>query len=530
MPNRIAKRLFAVLALVIVIVTGLFWLRADGYAQEMSRQIVTDGANALGGRDKVLAAKTLVIEGGGRDFEVDQGLRWDELGLQSDVSQIRDYKRVFDLAHGRARFELRRERQYPFYQGEGGALQVQALDGEVAFNIAETGTATRAFGPQANARRIEYLRHPLTAVRSALLPGAALSNARSEGGEQLVDLVVGNATLTLGFDGATKLPSRVRQMVASPTMGDRAVETRFTEYQSVSGLQLPTRLTTRFDRFLREEIRILRQVVDGDVGDLAAPASVASATPPAGGPFGGSGGQQSASPPAKEIGKGIWFVTGTTHHSLLVEFNDHLMLIEAPNGQRAQAVIAKAKELRPNKPVTQLLVSHHHSDHTGGVRTAVALGVNEIITHRSNLTFLNEIFKRPHTINPDLYAKTTGAKPPKITTIDDEGALKDPTMIVNFYHLRDNTHADSQILVYFPSERILHQADVYMPEDGRNIVTGEPLGHAPWNQNLLANINFRKLQVDFMAPNHGEYVPYSRFLENTLLMTQFLPKKDPATK
>ena len=45
---------------------------------------------------------------------------------------------------------------------------------------------------------------------------------------------------------------------------------------------------------------------------------------------------------------------------------DHMLLIEAPNDERVRAVLAKAKELRPNKPVTTLLVTHHHADHTGG--------------------------------------------------------------------------------------------------------------------------------------------------------------------
>jgi len=232
---------------------------------------------------------------------------------------------------------------------------------------------------------------------------------------------------------------------------------------------------------------------------------------------------------AKEIAKGIWFVTGTTHHSLLVEFNDHMMLVEAPNVERAQAVMAKARELRPNKPVTVMLVTHHHSDHTSGVRTAVALGVNEIVTHRSNVAFLNEMFKRPHTLNPDLFTKTAGAKAPKITAIDDTGVVKDSAMTLNLYHLLDNSHADSQLVLYFPRERIFTQADDYMPNDARNLVPGEPLGHAPWNLNVLANIQLRKLQVDYMAPIHGEYVPYSQFLENTILMTQYLPG-DRSTK
>src|SRR2546427_13255791 len=77
-------------------------------AQEPARQIVDDAAKALGGRERILALKTLLLEGGGHDFEIDQGLRWDELGMQSDVSQIRDYKRAYDLTNGRGRFAMTR--------------------------------------------------------------------------------------------------------------------------------------------------------------------------------------------------------------------------------------------------------------------------------------------------------------------------------------------------------------------------------------------------------------------------------------
>jgi hypothetical protein len=113
----------------------------------------------------------------------------------------------------------------------------------------------------------------------------------------------------------------------------------------------------------------------------------------------------------------------------------------------------------------------------------------------------------------------------KITAIDDEGVVKDGTLTINLYHILDNSHADSMVMVYFPNGRILTEADVYMPNDDRNVIEGEPLGHAPWLQNLLGNINLRKLQVDHIAPIHGEYVPYSQFLESVITMTQFLPGK-----
>ena len=485
-------------------------------AQSTEQQVIADTSAALGGRERILAARTLIVEGGGRDLNVGQSLRFDDLGLQSDVWQIREYKRAYDLTTMRARFEAIREAQYPFYQGEGAARLIQGLDGEVAFNVNAEGNATRIFGAQATARLAEYLRHPLTLLRAALQPEARLSNARTQGTERLVDVTVGAAALTLAIDATTKLPTRVVQMTDSATLGDTPVETRFAGYEAVSGLQLPTRLTTRTDRWLSADVRIMRQSVDGAVGDLAAPQSVRTATQP-----------PPPTPPttAREVAKGLWFVEGTTHKSLLAEFSDHMLLIEAPNNERVRAVLAKARELRPNKPVTKLLVTHHHGDHTSGVRLAVAEGVSEIITHRSNVAYLNLVLTRPHTINPDELSKKANARLPKITAIDDEGVLRDSTMTINLYHIRDNTHADSMVMVYFPNGKVLTQPDIYMPNDKRNIIDGEPYGHAPWLQNFMANITLRKLDVAWHAPIHGDYVPHSQFLDALLFMTQFVPPK-----
>ena len=220
----------------------------------------------------------------------------------------------------------------------------------VAFNVGANGNATRIFGNQANGRRLDYLRHPLTLVRAALGSGATLANSRTQGTERLVDITIGDLPpLTLAIDATTKLPARIMQMTDSATLGDTLVAREFRDYRLVDGLQLPTRLTSWTDGRERGDIRIDRVTVDGDVGDLAAPAAVASARPPAGG-----GAPRTFPNDAQEIAEGVWLVTGTTHHSLIVEFSDHLMVIEAPNSERVTAVWAKARELRPNKPTHDL--------------------------------------------------------------------------------------------------------------------------------------------------------------------------------
>jgi len=515
------KRIGSTVRRTLVAVACCLVLPAAGRAQTPEQQVVNDAAAALGGRDKILAVKTMMLEGAGSQV-AGTSLRYDDLGYASAINQLRDVRRAYDLANGRARFEATSMAEYAFYVGNAPARQIQGLDGMVAFNVGANGTPARIFGNQANARRLEYLRHPLTLVRAALGPGAKLANARTQGTERLVDITVGDLpTLTLAINTSTKLPMRILQMTGG-AMGDTAVALAFSDYHAVNGLQFPTRLTTWTDKWVTGEIRIHHVTVDGEVGDLAAPAAVAAAKPPAGG-----GAPQAFPNDAQEIAKGVWFVTGTTHHSLIVEFSDHLMVIEAPNSERVAAVWAKAKELRPNKPITTLLVTHHHGDHTAGVRDAVALGVTQIIAHESNLAYLNDLLKRPHTINPDMLAKQPNTKPVKITAIGDTGAVKDATMTVNLYHILDNSHADSMLMMYFPQGRILTQADIYMPRDARHIIPGEPLGHAPWNRNVMANIEYRRLQVDHHAPLHGDYVPQSKFVEDTITMTQYMPGEEP---
>ena len=506
-----------------VVVTACFLvLPAVGRAQTPEQQIINDAAAALGGRERVLAVKTMLLGGAGSQV-AGTSLRYDDLGYSSAINQLRDVKRAYDLANGRARFEATSMAEYAYYIGDAPNHLIQGLDGMVAFNVGANGNAARIFGNQANARRVEYLRHPLTLVHAALGSGVKLANARTLGTDRLVDITVGDLPpLTLAISAATKLPTRIIQMTDSATMGDTAVSLAFGDYRAVNGLQLPTRLTTWTDKWATGDIRIHNVTVDGNVGDLAAPAAVVAAKPPAGG-----GAPPTFPNDAQEIAKGVWFVTGTTHHSLIVEFNDHLMVIEAPNSERVTAVWAKAKELRPNKPITTLLVTHHHGDHTGGVRDAVALGVTEIILHESNVAYLNDMLKRPHTINPDALAKVGTFKMPKITAIGDSGVIKDSSMTINLYRLLDNTHADSNLAIYFPASKIFTQVDVYMPNDARHIIPGEPLGHAPWNRNVMENIKFRKIPVDTHAPLHGDVVPWSKFVEDTIAMTQFLPGEAP---
>ncbi len=146
---------------------------------------------------------------------------------------------------------------------------------------------------------------------------------------------------------------------------------------------------------------------------------------------------------------------------MLVEFADHTELVEIPTSEaRTQAVIAKAKELVPNKPLTKALVTHHHYDHSGGLRAGIHAGLT-VVTHEANKLWFEAIARRKHTVQQDALAREPKAA--KIEPVTDAGkTVKDATRTMQIVHFQDPTgHNAHMLMVYFPTERILVNADIY---------------------------------------------------------------------
>lgn len=451
------------------------------------QQVVYDAVTALGG-EPITRAKTLVIEGTGTQGNLGQDMTPD---AASQTFRVTEYTRAIDWStrSPRVRVGQTRTPTFVYFQGPQPQKQVLGLDGDVAYNVSPSGAVTRASETAARDRRGDLYHHPVTALRAALDSDATLTNVRTEGQERLVDVTtVDGAAFTLAVDATTKRPTRVISRSAHPNLGDVTIDTRFDNYQKVGSMQLPGRLTTRVDDFTTSDIMVTRQAVDAETGDLAAPAS-ASAAPP-------------AAPPAPQVAAeavvpGVWLLGGQSHHSALIEFSDHLMIIEAPQSEaRTLAVIAAARELRPAKPVAQMVNSHHHFDHSAGIRAAVSEGLT-IITHAGNAAFMQDIVKRPHTIAPDALAKKPGAL--TLETVEASRTYADPSMSVVLFAVDGNPHSETMLMAWVPKHRLLIQADAFSP--------GAPI--QPYAPNLVANVRMHGLAVDRVVPLHGTVAPYS---------------------
>ena len=86
--------------------------------------------------------------------------------------------------------------------------------------------------------------------------------------------------------------------------------------------------------------------------------------------------QKATIPPVRvesqKLADGVYSLGGGSHHSVAVEFRDFVAVVEAPlNEERSLAVIAEVRKLMPDKPIDYVVNTHHHFDHSGGLRTYV---------------------------------------------------------------------------------------------------------------------------------------------------------------
>ena len=200
----------------------------------------------------------------------------------------------------------------------------------------------------------------------------------------------------------------------------------------------------------------------------------------------------------ERLAPGVFYVKGGTHHSVAIDQRDHIVVVEAPqNEERSLAVIAKVKETIPNKPIRYVINTHHHFDHSGGLRTYVDEGA-AVVTHQMNQPYYEQAWAAPRTINPDRLAQSKKAA--TFETFADKHVLTDGKRSIEIYQLAGSGHNDAFAMIYLPTERILIEGDAYTPAAAD---APPPTAPNPFSVNLFENIQRLKLNVRQIAALHG---------------------------
>lgn len=110
---------------------------------------------------------------------------------------------------------------------------------------------------------------------------------------------------------------------------------------------------------------------------------------------------------------------------------------------------------------------------------------------------------RPSIVGRDALARNP--RPLSIETVTGKKVLTDGSRIVEIHPITGNGHCASMLMVYFPAERLLAEADAYQPPP-----PGGPAPVAyPFAANLLENIEKRGLRVERLLPIHGRITPFA---------------------
>jgi glyoxylase-like metal-dependent hydrolase (beta-lactamase superfamily II) len=308
---------------------------------------------------------------------------------------------------------------------------------------------------------------------------------------QAVSFGTGNRKIT-GYINDQHLLERVATVAPHPLLGDMSVEALFLNYKDFGGVKFPTRILQR------QGGQATLELVVADVRPNAGAVTVGTSTPR--GPAPTAAGVKTD---LEKIADGVWFLTGGAPMSVLVEFGDHVVVIEAPQDDaRSEATIAAVKRALPGKPIRYVVNTHHHFDHSGGLRGYVAAGV-PILTHQKNKPYFEQILRNPFTLEPDALARSP--RPAVIETVGDKKVLSDASMTLELHLLRGNLHAQTLLVAYLPKQKLLVQADAFHPRPGAAPLPAPP----PYTVNLVENIRRLKLDVERVVHVHGGIDPLS---------------------
>jgi glyoxylase-like metal-dependent hydrolase (beta-lactamase superfamily II) len=452
-----------------------------------AKEAVDAAAAALGGADRLLKLRNVTLIGYAQYAYQNGGGNITALpGAPQKFIAANDYRRIYDLEHGRMRHLERRNDLFPFanYGGHDFALQNQVLDGSVAYNVTAKGAVR---GGDVRDRRMWMHTNPVVALRAALNGSATVSNRRQEGDLTLLDLRLKEGdTLTMAIRPPANTLAWIRWSGPNANLGEVTYTTHFYGYVPFQGVRLPMGYTTKLDWRDVDMVKLYVDgyVIDAAIEDMAAPATLAAA--PAG-RGGGGGGQGGANVQVTPVARGLWRITGGT---MVIEFADHMTLFEVGGGaERVAAVVKAARQIVPSKPVTEVIVSHHHFDHTAGLRQAVAEGLT-VISRRDNGVIFREMTSRPTPNFPDALGRDPKAL--EFVPVDDHLQLKDATMTVDIYHVIGNNHMADAVFAYIPEHKAMIEGDI--------ATAAEDLQW--WGDSWLDNINYRKIDVQLNVPVH----------------------------
>jgi glyoxylase-like metal-dependent hydrolase (beta-lactamase superfamily II) len=488
--------------------------------------VVNRALDAMGGAERLAAIKTITFKGSARYWEPEQS---DVPGGEMRFANESTFSGVTDVAARATRIDWVRNFAYPAPR-------------TFTFSEITTPEAGYVIGVDSNGRNAQSLKasppaHSMSGLRLAAaqrelrragIAGLMLTMHRSPDRLQPAEAIGGHPALSfdgfiVAFDPATGLPSRVRTLDYDNVWGDVTYDLVLSDWRQIGEVRIPLGWTYELNGRKVSEASFTELQFNAPLGagSLQIPAEVrATAAKPAmrNVPYQwvirrqfigtymdsdnvsydtrGSQGLR-----LQEIAPGVLQVQGGTHHSLVVEMSDHLIVLDAPvTDAQSLWLVGQTRARFPGKPIRWLALTHHHMDHAGGVRGIVAEGATLVVGKGAGEHF-RRVLAAPTTRNPDVPPRSYHMTP--ILEVPESHVMSDSAGRQVIVYVMDNPHAKGMLMGWVPHAKLGFVTDVWSP--------GPPLPAKP-NPGLASVVNTVKragLQPERFAGGHGSTADYA---------------------
>lgn len=464
-------------------------------------------AEVLGGAQVIKSLKTLKLYG-----YAQYAYMWGGGNISASpfapqkLIAANELQRVWDFDAKGFQMKERRNMLFPFAAKFGHSFFPlnQILVGNIAFDKLPDGSTARvgefAEDPLTidgrRIRRLWSLMNPISMLYALLNEEVKVQNLHFS--DDIIEFDIKTPEddeLVFGIDAQTKIPQFVSWNTPQTNLGEVNFKTTFTGYMPFSGIKLPMGYTTYIDF---RNVIYFKMFVDGykineATEGFVVPQNIAEKVEPD---------IQPVVPLSVEKeDDGIWRIGGIGG-TTVIEFADHLCLFELYwSWQQAKAIIEKANTLVPNKKVHSLIISHHHFDHTGGFRAAVAAGL-KIYANRENEAILREMAERKTPHFKDVLANDA-PRDFEFIPVDEHLCLEDSQTKLDIYRVISNNHMADAVFAYLPDKEIFMDSDIATAAYDWQL----------WPDSYMDNLAYYGLKVKKVSTVHEKVMTHEEILK-----------------
>jgi glyoxylase-like metal-dependent hydrolase (beta-lactamase superfamily II) len=492
------------------------------------QSLVSKAADAMGGANALSAIKTISTSYTTKWWEPEQS---EVPGGEARFSAEGKVDSISDLASRTTRYDYQKNFAYPtprtFTYSEivtpqaGYVIGIDS-NGRNAESLKANPPAHSMSGYRLATTQRERSRTAIAGLISAMLanPDAVKPAADINGlpAVQYQDLIV-------TFDPKTGLPERVRSLDYDNIWGDVNYDLVFSDWREAGGVKIPMKRSVQLNGRMVQEIQLTDVRINPpiDQARLQIPAGVlANAAKPATGnvPYqwvirrqyigtyldsdnvsydsrGSAAGLR-----LQQLSPGVFFLTGGSHNSLVVEMSDHLVVVDAPvTDAQSMWLLNATKSQFPNKPIRWVVLTHHHMDHAGGVRGLLGEGTT-LVVGQGNYKHFNDVLRAPTTRNPDM--KVMDLTRIAIMEVPQSHVMTDSNGRQVVAYAMDNPHVRGMLMVWVPDAKLGYVTDLWNP--------GQPLAAKlnPGQAAVVAAVRKAGIQPERFAGGHGSVDDYQK--------------------